>query len=142
MFGDPPHGTITQPALAQKFEHPTITREPEEIIEGATAATSVVDAAAAAALSPPLDSRWPSSTTEAQTSAALPRADATAYSGLPVTCSDRSPGAFVGTFLLGSEISLEFADKFQRFPLPVSMVYVVCSKTGTKNVIILIILAH
>ena len=71
----------------------------------AAAASAAASAAAAAALAPPLDSRWPSSTTEAQTSAALSRADATAYPGLPATCSDRSPGASVGTFLLGSDIS-------------------------------------
>ena len=96
VLGDPPHATITPPALAEEFEHQTIAREPKEVMAGA---------AAAASLAPPLDSRWPSSTTEAQISAALPRADATAYPGLPATCSDRSAGASVGTFLLGLDIS-------------------------------------
>ena len=103
VFGDSPHATITPLALGQEFEHPTTAREPEEAMAGAAAAAS---AAAAATLAPPLDSRWPSSTTEAHTSAALPRADATAYPSLPATCSDRSSGASVGTLLLGSDICI------------------------------------
>ena len=96
VFGDPPQATITPPVLGQEFEHPTTAREPEEAMAGAAAAASAAAAAAAAALATPLDSRWPSSTAEAQTSAALPRVDATAYPGLPATCCDISPGASVG----------------------------------------------